>query len=133
MAEASLDLTLGLWARRHAMVDAQAQQCALELAARLNLRLGARRAKKRERIGVNGGGDPMLLTGGPEVAEVVPGRVRGDKAARHQLAGVIVLGEDQRLFLPPAPPLVNGAVVLPEFADLRALPASPRARAGLAT
>jgi hypothetical protein len=41
MAEASLDLALGLWVRRHAVIDAQAQQRALELAARLDLRLGA--------------------------------------------------------------------------------------------
>ncbi len=41
MAEASLDLPLGLWVRRHAMIDAQAQQRALELAARLDLGLRA--------------------------------------------------------------------------------------------
>ncbi len=73
----------------------------------------------------------MYFEGGAEVAEVVPGCVRGDKAPCHQLAGVIVLGEDQRLFLPSRPPLVDGAIVLPELADLRALPAPSRAQTGL--
>ena len=68
-----------------------------------------------------------------EVAEVVPGGVGGDEGARKVEPGVIVNGEQQGLLGGGRPPLVDGTVMLPEFADVGAAeaPVGPRlARAG---
>jgi len=64
------------------------------------------------------------------VAEVVPGGVGGHEAARDVATGVIIDGEQQDLFVRCPPPLVDGTVVLPEFADVGA--AETPVRPGLA-
>jgi len=52
-----------------------------------------------------------------EVAEVSPGGVGRDEVPCNVVAGVVVDGEQEDLFLLGWPPLVDGAVVLPEFAE----------------
>lgn len=52
--------------------------------------------------------------------EVVPGGVAFDESAGHAEAGTIVGGEQQGLLVRCGPPLVDRAVVLPEFADMGA-------------
>ncbi len=59
----------------------------------------------------------MGLEGFAEVEEVVPSRVGGDEAHGHVEAGMVVHGEQEGLLVRPWPPLVNGTVVLPKFAD----------------
>lgn len=130
MAEEALDLALGLRVWSDAVIDAQAEQSALELAARLEFWLGGGRAKKGERVGVDGVREAMALEGLAEVAEVGPSSVCGHKAGGDQAAGVVVHGEDEGLASAGRPPLVDGAVMLPEFADLRTLPAASLARLG---
>ncbi len=112
------------------MIDAQAQEGALELAARLDLGFGARGAKKAQGIGVDGGWKSVALERGAEVSEVPPSGVGRHEAARDQLSGVIVLSENEGLLLLARPPLMDGTVVLPKLADLGALPAPPGARLG---
>ncbi len=107
------------------MIDAQAQERALELAAGLDLRLGAGGAKEAQSVGVDGGRKSVSLERGAEVTEMCPSGVGRHETARDQFAGVIVLCENEGLFLLAGPPLMDGTVVLPKLADLGALPASP--------
>lgn len=51
--------------------------------------------------------------------EMVPGRIGGDKAAREIESRVIIAGEQEGLLGGGGPPLVDGTVVLPEFANMR--------------
>jgi hypothetical protein len=66
----------------------------------------------------------VVLEEGAEVAEVVPSGVGSDKAPAEVEAGVIIDGEQQDLLGRGRPPLVDGAVVLPEFANMGAAEAS---------
>ena len=78
-------------------------------------------------------GNAVGFKEGAEVAEVVPGGVGGNEGARDVEPGVIIDGEQQDLFVGGRPPLVDGTVVLPEFADVGAAetPVGPGlARAG---
>ena len=66
----------------------------------------------------------MPEKGAAEVLEVVPGGVCGDEGGPEVFAGMVVDGEQQGLLGLGLPPGVDGRVVLPEFADDGALPAS---------
>jgi hypothetical protein len=57
---------------------------------------------------------------------VVPIGMGGDEAGPQQLAGVIIERQEEGLLVLGGPPLVDGGIVLPEFAHLCALPLSPR-------
>lgn len=59
----------------------------------------------------------MGLEGLAEVEEVVPSRVGGDKTPGQVETGMVVDGEQEGLLARPWPPLMNGTIVLPEFAD----------------
>lgn len=54
------------------------------------------------------------------MAEVVPGGIGSDEATHEVEAGVIINGKQQGLLGWGIPPLVDGAVVLPEFSDVSA-------------
>lgn len=73
--------------------------------------------EKAQPIGIDDSGNAVGLEGLAEVAEVVPCGVRCDEASSDVKAGMVVAGEQERLLVRPRPPLVDGAVVLPEFAD----------------
>jgi len=130
VAKAALDFAFGLGIWSDAMIDAQAEESALELAARLSFGLGAGRTKEAQSIGVDGGWKTKEFEGRAEVAKVVPGGVGGDQTSGDNFAGVIVLGENEDLFLAAWPPRVEGTVMLPEFADVGALPAAALTRLG---
>jgi len=66
----------------------------------------------------------VSLEGFTEVLEVVPGGVAFDEASCDVEAGAVVDGEDECLFAGSGPPLVDGAVVLPEFANVGAAKAA---------
>jgi hypothetical protein len=61
-----------------------------------------------------------------EVLEVVSGGSGGDEDGPQQFAGVILERPKEGLLVLGGPPLVDGGIVLPEFAPLCALPSSPR-------
>jgi hypothetical protein len=73
---------------------------------------------------VDGLGDAVVLEEGAEVAEVVPSGVGGHKTPAEVEARVIIGGEQQDLLGRGRPPLVDGAVVLPELANISAVEAS---------
>jgi len=56
--------------------------------------------------------------------EVIPGGVGGDKDRAQEFAGMIIDGEQEGLLFLGRPPLVDGRIVLPEFADAGAFPSS---------
>ena len=68
----------------------------------------------------------MALEGFTEVLEVVPSGVTFDEAACDVESGAIVDGEEKSLFARSRPPLMDGAIVLPEFANVGA----PKAAVG---
>ena len=83
-------------------------------------------SKKAESIGVDGVWQPVSLEGFAEVLEVVPSGVTFDEAACDVESGAVVDGEEEGLFARSRPPLMDGAVVLPEFANVGA----PKAAVG---
>ena len=106
------------------MSDAEGAEGALELAFWVSAIIVGTRAEEAQSVGVDDFGDAMGLERLAEVQEVTPGRVRGDEAPGHVEAGVVVDGEKKGLLARAGPPLVNGTVVLPKFADTGAAEAS---------
>ena len=76
------------------------------------------RSKKAEPIGVDGVWQSVPLEGFAEVLKVVPSGVTFDEAACDVEPGAVVDGEEQGLFARSGPPLMDGAVVLPEFSNV---------------
>ena len=56
--------------------------------------------------------------------EVIPGGVGGDKDGAQEFARMVIHGQQQGLLFGGGPPLVDGGVVLPEFAHAGAFPAA---------
>lgn len=123
-AEAAFDLPLGLRGGRHEVGHAEAAQGALELAFRIAVIMAGAGSEKAQAVGVDDLRQALDLEGLPEVLEVVPSRVRFDQAAREVEAGMIVHGEQEGLLGGGRPPLVDGAVVLPKFAEAGATEAA---------
>ena len=123
-AEAAFDLALGLRGGRDQMGRSKAAQGALELAFWVAVVVAGTGPEEAQTVGVDDLGQAPGLEGFPEMFKVVPGRVRFDEAAREVEAGMIVHGEQQGLLCGGRPPLVDGAVVLPELADAGAAEAA---------
>ena len=66
----------------------------------------------------------MLLDWGAQMGEVTPGGVARGEGAGQDFAGMIVEGEDEGGIGVSGPPGMGRGVVLPKFADGRALPAA---------
>lgn len=128
-AEAALDLALGLGRRSHEMCDTQGAERPLELATRIAAVARGTRAEEAQGVGIDGLGEPDVLKSFPEVGEVGPGGVSGHEAPGDVEAGMVIDGEQEGLLARSGPPLVDRAVVLPEFAE--AGPAKAAVGAGL--
>ena len=100
------------------MGDAEALEGALELAERIAVVVAGAWPKEAQAVGINDFGKAPFSEGFPEVLEMVPGRIGSHEATREVESGVIVGGEQESLFGRGGPPLVDGTVVLPEFADV---------------
>ena len=81
-------------------------------------------AEEGQTIGVDGQWSAVGGEGAAKVLEVVPGGIGGDEDASDQHAGMVIDREEEGLLVLCGPPLVNGGIVLPEFAYLGALPAT---------
>src|ERR1043165_2041505 len=62
---------------------------------------------------------------------MVPSGVGGYESGTHELAGVVVHSEQEGLLVLSGPPLMDGGIVLPEFAQAGGFPATARLRLGL--
>ena len=100
------------------MGDAEAPEGALELAERIAVVVAGAWPKEAQAVGINDFGKAPFSEGFPEVLEMVPGRIGSHEATREVESRVIVCGEQESLFGRGWPPLVDGAVVLPKFADV---------------
>jgi len=116
-AETALDFAFGLGSRGDEMGDAQGAQGALEFALGITVVGTGAWSEETEGIGIDGLGQAPGLEGAAEVLEVVPGGVGLHETAGEVETGVVVDGEQQGLLGGGGPPLVDGTVVLPEFAD----------------
>ena len=116
-AEAAFDLAFGLGRGCDEVGDAEGAEGALELAARVEVVVGGAGAEEAQAVGVDGLGDAVALEGLAEVLEVGPGGVARDESPSDVAACGVVESEEEGLFLWAGPPLVNGAVVLPEFSE----------------
>lgn len=93
----------------------QATQGSLELADGIGMIVAGTGPEQTQRIGIDAQGNAPLLEQTSEVFEVVPGRVRRDKASPKGQPGTVVHAQQQDLLGGGRPPLVDAAVVLPEF------------------
>ena len=78
------------------------------------------RAEEAQGVGVDDLWQAVALEGFAEMQEVVPSGVALDEASGDAEAGAVVNGEQQGLLLGGRPPLVDRAIVLPEFANMGA-------------
>jgi len=81
-------------------------------------------AKQGQAIGVERHREAVEGKGVAEVLEVVPGSVRGNKDGGQKFARVVIERQQQGLLIGIGPPLVNGGVVLPQFAQAGPFPAA---------
>jgi len=103
---------------------AQTAQGALEFAFRIAVIVAGAGPEEAQAVGVNDLGQAPDLEGFAKMFEVIPSRVRLDEAAREVEAGMVIHGEQEGLLGGGGPPLVDGTVVLPKFADVRATEAA---------
>ena len=106
------------------MGDAEAPEGALELAERIAVVVAGAWPKEAQAVGINDFGKAPFSEGFPEVLEMVLCRIGSHEATREVESGVIVNGEQQGLLGRCRPPLVDGAVVLPELSDVSAAEAA---------
>ena len=116
----AFDLALGLRRWSHEMGDVERPQGALELAARIGVVGAGAWPEKAQGVGVDSLWQAVALESLAEMLEVIPGGVALDEAARDKQARTVIDSEQQCLLVKCRPPLVDRAVMLPEFADVSA-------------
>ena len=101
------------------MGDPQGAQGALEFALGIAVIVTGAGAKEAQSIRVNGQRNTVRFKGAAEMLEVVPSGLCRDETACHVEPGMVIDGEEEELLARGRPPLVNGAIVLPEIANFR--------------
>lgn len=81
-------------------------------------------AKQGQAIGVDGHRQAVEGEGAAKVLEVVPGGVGGDEDGGQEFAGMVIHGQQEGLFILCGPPLVDGGIMRPEFAQAGPVPAA---------
>jgi len=99
------------------MSDAKCGEGALELGAWITVIRHGIVTKEAEAVGINHQGQAVPEKETAKMLEVVPSGVGGDENRPQEFAGMVIDGEQEGLFLMVRPPLVNGGVVLPQFAE----------------
>ena len=123
-AKAALDFTLGLRAGRDQMGDSEGGEGALELRAGIPAIGRGFMAEQGQAIGIESQGQAVAGKSAAEVLEVMPGGVGRNKDGRQEFAGVVIHGQQEGLLGISRPPLVDGGVVLPQFAHAGSFPAA---------
>jgi hypothetical protein len=116
-AEAPFDFAFGLGSWRDEMGHGEAEQGALELASGITMIVAGAWAEEAQCVGIDGFWEAVCFEDGAEMAEVIPSRLSGDKAACDVEAGMVVDGQQKDLFSGRRPPLVNGTIMLKKFAN----------------
>ena len=121
-AKAAFDLAFGLRARGDQMGHAQGREGALELRAGIPVIGHGIMAKEAQAISVDDQRQAMLEPEPAKMLEVIPGGIGGDKDRAQKFSRMIIDGQQQGLLGGGGPPLVNGRIVLPQFAPAGAFP-----------
>ena len=124
-AKAAFDFAFGLRTGGDQMGHAQGGEGALELGTGIAVIGHGIMAKEAQAVGINDQRQGVLEKEPAKMLEMIPGGVGGDKDRAQELAGMIIHGEQEGLLRRGGPPLVDGGVVLPEFAQPGTLPAAP--------
>jgi hypothetical protein len=127
-SEAALDFALCLRSGSNKMCNAETSEGSLKLADGIAVIAAGTWSEEAQAVGINNFGEPPFFEGLPKVLEMVPRRIGGYKPACEVESRVIVGGEQESLLGGGGPPLVDGTIVLPEFADVRPTEASIEAR-----
>ena len=123
-AKAAFDFAFGLRARGDQMGHAQGGEGALELGTGIPIIGHGIMAKEAQAVGIDDQRQGVLAKEPAKMLEVIPSGVGGDEDRAQELAGMIIHGQQQGLFGGGRPPLVEGGVVLPKFAQPGAFPAA---------
>lgn len=99
------------------MGDAQGGEGALKFGAGVAVIGHGIMAKEAQAVGVDHQRQVVLEKETAKMFEVIPGRVGGNKDRPQELAGMVINGQQEGLLLVGRPPLVDGGIMLPEFAD----------------
>ena len=87
-------------------------------------------AEQGQAIGIECHRQAMEGERAAEVLEVVPGGVGGNEDGGQEFAGMVIDREQEGLFVIGRPPLMDGGVVLPQFAQASPFPAAAGLRDG---
>ena len=128
--KAALDLALGLRRWSDKMRYMQRPQGALKLATRIGVMVAGAWPKEAQSVSIDRLGQAVALERFAEMLEVIPGGVALDEATRDKQTRTVIDGKQQGLLVRSRPPLVDRAVVLPEFADVSAAETSVGALLG---
>ena len=123
-AKAAFDLAFGLRAGRDQMGHAQGGEGALELRTGIPVIGHGIMAKEAQAVGIDDQRQGVLEKEPAKMLEMIPRRVGGDKDRAQEFSRMIIHGQQQGLFGVVWPPLVDGGIVLPEFAQPGAFPAA---------
>lgn len=123
-SKAAFDFAFGLRAGSDQMGDAQGGEGALKLGTGIPVIGHGIMAKKAEAIGID---DQRYAVPEKETAKMlkmIPRRIGRDKDCAQKFSGMIINGQQQGLLVGGRPPLVDGGIMLPEFAQAGTFPAA---------
>ena len=123
-SKAAFDFAFGLRAGSDQMGHAQGGEGALKLGGGIPIIGHGIMAKKAEAIGIDDQGYAVLEKETAKMLEMIPRRIGRDKDCAQKFSGMIIDGQQQGLLVGGRPPLVDGGIVLPEFAQTGAFPAA---------
>jgi hypothetical protein len=123
-AQAALAFAFGLRTRGDRMGHAQGGEGALELGTGIPIVGHGIMAKEAEAVGVDDQRQVGLQKAAAKTREMIPGRIGGDKDRAQKFSPMIGAGQRQGLPGGGWPPLVEGGIMLPEFAAAGAFPAA---------
>jgi hypothetical protein len=133
-AKTTLNFAFGLRAGGDQMGHAQGGEGALELRTGIAIVSHGIMTKEAEAVGVDDQRQIVLEKAPAKMLEMIPSRIGRDKDRAQKFSGMVIDGQEQGLFLVSWPPLVDGGIMLPEFAQTGTFPAAAGfgARFGLA-
>jgi hypothetical protein len=123
-AKATLDFAFGLRAGGDQMGHAQGGEGPLEFRTGITIIGHGIMTKEAEAVGVHDQWQIMLEKEPAKMLKMIPSRIGGDKDRAQKLSGMVIDGQEQGLLVSSGPPLVDGGVMLPEFTQAGAFPAT---------
>jgi hypothetical protein len=80
--------------------------------------------KEAEGIGIDDQRYAVLDKETAKMLKMIPRRIGRDKDCAQKFSGMVIDGQQQGLLVGGRPPLVDGGIVLPEFAEAGTFPAA---------